>query len=118
MTGMSDTQPNKISDTQPRKKSARSMFWIGLLIVLASLLLGIGSGFGYGNIVRLNAEKTIVGQSLSEQFTLAQQDFELGNYDVVRQRLEYILDKDPNYPGAADLLTKLIVQMAITPTLT
>jgi hypothetical protein len=94
------------------------MFWISLLILFGALLLGAGSGYGVGNIVRLNAEKTLVGKSLSEQFVLAQQDFDLGNYEVVRTRLEYILDKDPNYPGAADMLTKLIVQMAITPTLT
>jgi hypothetical protein len=116
---MSDTQPNKLSDTQPRKfKWARSIFWIGLLSVFGALLLGAGSGYGIGNAMRLNAEKATVVQSLSEQLVLAQQDFDLGHYDNTRQRLEYIIKKDPNYPGAADLLTKVIVQMAITPTLT
>lgn len=116
---MSDTQPNNVSDTQPRKlKSARSLFWISLLILLAALLLGAGSGYGIGNTLRLNAQKATVVKSLSEQFTLAQQDFDAGHYDNTRKRLEFILKEDPNYPGAAALLTKVIVQMAITPTLT
>ncbi len=109
-----------MSDTQPRKLkwAARSMFWISLLALLAALLLGAGSGYGYGNILRLNAQKATVVKSLSEQFVLAQQDFDAGNYDNTRKRLEYILKQDPGYPGAGDLLTKVMVQMAITPTLT
>ncbi len=117
---LSDTQPKELSDTQPRKlkSAARSVFWISLLVLFAALLLGAGSGYGIGNVMRLNAQKATVAQSLSEQFALAQQDFDAGHYDNTRKRLEYILKEDPGYPGAADLLTKVLVQMAITPTLT
>jgi hypothetical protein len=125
---LTSTQPSELSgtpasapsDTQPRKKMrfAPSVFWISVLILVAALLLGGASGYGTGIAWRESAQATLTGKTLGDQFTLAQQDFANGNYDVVRQRLEYILKEDPNYPGAASMLTKVIVELAITPTLT
>lgn len=115
---MSDIQsPNNISpDTQPKKAPKRRMvFLIGLLILLASLALGGFTGYGYGIKIRIDAEQTSVSKTVAEQYTFAEQDFAAGRYDIARQRLESILESVPNYPGATELLTKLIVQMAITP---
>src|SRR5689334_1876548 len=116
---VSDTQPKDGSDTQPRKlKSPPRMFWISLLILVAALLLGAAAGYGKGMGDRIGAQHMTAVQSLAEQFALAQQDFDLGHYDNTQKRLEFILKEDPNYPGAAALLTNVIVQMAITPTIT
>ena len=117
----SSSGPDDLSDTKPRRlkmKMPSSIFWISLLILLAAVLLGGASGYGVGITARLNAQATNVDKTLSDQFALAQQNFAAGQYDEVRQRLEYILKESPNYPGAAALLTKVIVEMAITPTAT
>jgi hypothetical protein len=144
-TQFSDTQPNSLAetqssassqppasavvDTQPRnttppplpgpkpKRSARS-FWIGVLIIIAAIALGGLGGYNSGIGARLGVEKTNVAQSLSEQLTLAKQDFDNGRYENARQRLEYILQQDPNFPGAMDTLTMVMVKMSITPSAT
>jgi len=114
-----DTQPTNLSDTQPRKinkKPARLGFWISLLILIAAPILGSASGYSLGVGDRMNAQETVVSKSLSEQFTLAQQDMDAGRYDVARQRIEYILKQDTGYPGAATMLADILVKQSITPT--
>lgn len=67
-------------------------------------------------LARQQAEATQVAQSLGEQFTLTQEDVAAGRYEVARQRLEYILGEDPDFPGAQALLAEVIVKQQITPT--
>ncbi|MCX6068990.1 MAG: hypothetical protein NT121_25130 [Chloroflexi bacterium] len=104
---MNETQPQKLSDTQPRKvtKPSRWGFWISLLVLMAALGLGSAAGYGEGVYERVNAQSTKVGLQLSEQ----------GRYNVARQRLEYIIKQDATYPGAADKLAEVLVNQLITP---
>jgi len=116
---MSETQPSNLSDTQPRKvkkKPSRVAFWISLLVLISALGLGTTAGYNEGVRERVNAQKTSVAKSLGEQFALVQQDFDAGRYDVARQRLEYILQQDASYPGAAAKLADVLVKQSITPT--
>lgn len=116
---MSETQPSNLSDTQPRKiqkKPSRVGFWISLLILAFALVLGTTAGYGEGVRERVDAQETAVAKSLGEQFTLAQQDLEAGRYAVARQRLEYILQQDVNYPGVPAMLADVLVKQSITPT--
>jgi tetratricopeptide (TPR) repeat protein len=115
---MSETQPSNLSDTQPRKikkQPLRAGFWISLLILISALALGTTAGYGEGVRERVNAEATLDAQQFSEQFALAQQDFDAGRYDNARQRIEHILGLDPNYPGAAAMLADVLVKQSITP---
>ena len=91
---------------------------ITVLVLLAAVALGGAAGYGKGIGDRIAVQQTSEGKIVVEQFTLAQKDFAEKHYDAARQRLEYIIKTYPSYPGAADLLTSVIVQMSITPTLT
>lgn len=57
-------------------------------------------------------------QLLQEQFYLALNDFNQGNLELARQRFEYILERDPNFPAVADRLaeTLRILYATSTPT--
>lgn len=111
-----ETQPNKVSDTQPNKiKPGKAGFWISLLILLAALVLGGLAGYGRGIAERLDAKATLVANTLGEQLALAQQDIDAGRYDMARQRLEYIIEQEPGFPGVADKLAEVLVKQAITP---
>ncbi|RPH55295.1 MAG: hypothetical protein EHM81_14880 [Chloroflexi bacterium] len=115
---LSDTQPSasSIGDTQPRKVKPKGFqLWIVLLVIVGAIALGAFGGYNSGIGARVSAQKTNVAQSLSEQLALAQQDFEAGFYANARGRLEYILKQDPSFPGAAEKLTDVMVKMAITP---
>lgn len=138
--GTQKMKPFKPDDTQPRKplqvedqpsaaeepkteppvkKTSR---WRSILIgVLGFLLLiGLGSFSGYNRAlsVRENAQQAILATQLSQQFSFALVDIEFGRYENARQRLEYIIQKDPNFPGAQEKLTEVLVLSTIpTPTL-
>ncbi len=113
-------QPIKEDDTQPLKPVKRSR-WRSILISIVGflLLVGLGAFGGYssGIGVRTSAEDAILSQQLSEQYTLAIVDIESGRYEVARQRLEFIISRDPGYGGAQQRLTEVIVMSSMpTPT--
>lgn len=123
-----DTQPRKVVPAQdpqpvneepkPEKKPSR---WRSILTGVLGfiLLLGLGGFGGYNSAVaaRKNAETAIMSTQLSEQFSFALVDIEFGRYENARQRLEYIIQRDPNFPGAREKLTEVLVLSNIpTPT--
>lgn len=101
-------------DLPPVKKKRRGM-WI-LIGIVGMLIIGaIGSGTGYLMAVELrkNAE-------LNERLTLAATQFELAlndekneNYNAARQRLEYILQIYPQYPGLDEKLKDVMLAIAL-----
>jgi tetratricopeptide (TPR) repeat protein len=118
--GTQPSQPYQEGDTQPIKVKKPSR-WKSLLTgVLGFLILiGLGGFGGYGSGVkaRVNAEDAILTQQLSEQFSFALVDIQFGRYENARQRLEYIIQKDPNFPGAQEKLTEVLVLSNVpTPT--
>jgi tetratricopeptide (TPR) repeat protein len=58
-------------------------------------------------------------RQLGEQFQFALVDIEFKRYDNAQQRLEFIIDNDPTFPGAQEKLTEVLVLKNVpTPTLT
>jgi tetratricopeptide (TPR) repeat protein len=115
--------PLKEDDTQPikpvKKKSRR---WLSILIGILGfiLLIGLGGFSGYQSGIgdRKAVEESILSKQLSEQFSFALVDIQFKNYEAATQRLEYIISKDPSYPGAQEKLTEVLVISVIpTPTL-
>jgi tetratricopeptide (TPR) repeat protein len=107
---MADTQPTKITKT-----SNRTTLWVvlgAIALVIAGLLLGVLAGMN----TRKAAELEQIKQSLGEQFDLGMQEMENRQYDLARQRFEYILQYDPSYPGAQEKLTEVLVLLSATAT--
>jgi hypothetical protein len=121
------SQPIKEDDTQPIKPLKATPRWRSILISILGLLLLVGLG-GFGGYSaglgdRKTAQQAVIAGQLSEQFSYALVDIQFGRFDAARQRLEFIISHDPNYPGAADKLTEVLVKSTIptstpTPTLT
>jgi len=114
-------QPIKEDDTQPIKPVKPSR-WRSILISFFGFLLLIGlggfGGYSSGVAARVQAGNAILSQQLSEQYTLAIVDMESGRFEVAKQRLEYIIARDPNYAGAQQRLTEVLVMSSMpTPTL-
>jgi tetratricopeptide (TPR) repeat protein len=116
-------QPKK-DDTQPikpitKKPSRIRSILIGIFGFI--LLIGLGGYGGYSSAlgVRENAQVQIISQQLGEQYQFALVDIQFGRYAVAKQRLEFILQNDPTFPGALDTLTQVLVlsnQPTPTPT--
>ncbi len=106
--GTESTQPVQI------KKPAR---WPGILLsVLGALaLLGVSIFGGYQLAIgdRVSAKKESMQQLMTAQYQYALVDIQFGRYGAAKQRLEYIVDNDPSYPGAAQKLTEILVLMTV-----
>ena len=108
-------------DTQPLTPVKKAPRWrsiiLSILGAIALLALGALSGYGSGLSVRTSAESSTKTQQLMEQFQFALVDEQFGRYSVAQQRLEYIIQNDPTFPGAQTELAKVLVQLTIpTPT--
>jgi tetratricopeptide (TPR) repeat protein len=96
----------------------RRMFHIFLVYLAALIAIGLVAYFqGRG----LNSAEQIaqVSEAMHEQFELGIADLEAGHYEIARQRFEAIINFDPAYPGAEDMLVEALINLnvpTVTPT--
>lgn len=110
---LTQTQPT------PAKKRRRGWpFWT-MIGVLALVVIGVTSGFlGYfqGIRIRTEAADSQVHKTLEEQFRLGAQELAEGQNERARQRFEYILRIEPNFPGAQQGLAESLMRLNSTAT--
>ncbi|MBL8078054.1 MAG: hypothetical protein JNM55_08850 [Anaerolineales bacterium] len=116
-----EPQPVKKDDTQPIKPPKKPSRWKSILTGIVGVLVIFGlagyGGYGAGVGDRVAADEAIVSKQVTEQYQFALVDIQFGRYESARQRLEFIISKDPDYPGAAAKLTEVLVLSSIpTPT--
>ncbi len=114
-------QPFKEEDTQPIKPVKKAPRWRSILIsilgVIILLFLGGLGGYGRGLIVRKDTASQLISSQLTEQYQYALVDEQFGRFDTAKQRLEFIIQNNPSFPGVQNELAKVLVQMTI-PTVT
>ncbi len=126
---INDTQPNPVSaseaadpvtpDTQPQKPvQAGGKFprWLLVAAIAVLVVLGALSGYGAGMGQRKDAQSTQVAGQIQEQFDLGVQKMEAGQYELAKSHFEFVISKDPNYPGLLEAYTELLLRMDVTPT--
>jgi len=87
-------------------------FFLILAFVLAFYGLVIGLAVRQGNNRRLETQLTTQASQLARQMELAQEDYRKGSYQLVLTRLDWVLENDPNYPGAAALYQQTQAELA------
>lgn len=102
-------------------KKSRSLSWPLLITIslVALLLIAATSAFGgymSGINERTNFEVTQVAQQVDEQYQLGLQDLEAKRYELARQRFEYVIQLDPNYPGVTEQLALVLLEINTTAT--
>lgn len=116
---------HSLSDTQPTAVSRRSrlplwLLWVFLAGVILVTMTSVGVVLGYWSGQQegqhLNAVEAAI--SVQEQYQLGVQDMSAARYALARQRFEYVLAHDPNYPGVAEKLAEAmrIIFATATPT--
>jgi hypothetical protein len=111
MSELTDTQP-----TKTRKTMRKFPFWASALIVVLLLALGAFGGYNSALGSRRGAEATQNAQQVTEQFILGVQALDAGQYQVAKAHLKFVLDHDPNFPGAMEKWTALLLLTNLTPT--
>jgi tetratricopeptide (TPR) repeat protein len=102
-----NTQPN----TPLAKPKRRRAFLLNTLLLLVLIGAAVFGGYQSGIATRKNAETSAIIGQLGEQFQYALVDIEFGRYEIAKQRLEFIIEKDPTFPGAQEKLTEVLVKI-------
>ena len=112
---LGNTEPN-IAIRKPWRGRAFLFNALGLIIIL---ILAVLAGYGSGISIRRNNESSSMSQQLGQQFQYALVDIEFQRYENAKQRLDFILAHDPDFPGVQEKLTQVLVLMnQPTPTIT
>ncbi|TFH32603.1 MAG: tetratricopeptide repeat protein, partial [Anaerolineales bacterium] len=98
-----ETQP--VRAAKPRAGHS-TRFWLVILILLIATVFGIAISTGYARGLRLRElnQADTVAEVIQQQFTQGLDEFVAGNYELARQRFEYVLSLDPEFPDANEFL--------------
>ncbi len=87
------------------------------ILVLAGVAAASGfAGYNQGIALRTGAQATQVVATAKEQFELGVQDYAEGQYFRARQRFEYVIQLDPDYPGVTEKLAEVLLELNTTAT--
>jgi tetratricopeptide (TPR) repeat protein len=113
----SDTQP---IPAQKKKRGGQWMKHLGVYvsIFLAILAISAFGGFRIALYDRQENEKVQRARVAAEQYQLAMQNMQDGDYSTAVQRLEYVIKMYPSFPGAPEQLSLALLasQSTATPT--
>lgn len=86
------------------------LIWLLFAGAIITTLAMVGAMAGYQSAWQQHDQQQGIAsaEAILEQYTLAQEDMLAGRYDLARQRFEYVLQRDPSFPGAADSLAQVI----------
>lgn len=89
-------------------KRGGKWIWVGILIFVLLIATGVFLGYRNGVQRRLANEKALLMEQISLQLEWTYKDMDAGRYENAKARLEYIIEKYPEFPGVADLMTQVI----------
>jgi len=99
----------------PPAKRGIPWYLTALLVIFFLIFMVIVGGFGgyYSGIdARKKAESTQISGGLQEQYNLALTDIQQKHYGLAEQRLAYILQHDPKFPGLTEKLAQVKIAMS------
>lgn len=102
----------------PRKRSFRWLLWALVGVVLLATIAGTSAYGGYLSALemRRSNQATQVFSEAQQQFDLGMQDLLAKRYDLARQRFEYVIQLNPNFPGVTEALAQVLLALNTTAT--
>ncbi len=114
-----ETQPVKSSRGKPAKRWFSRRWWLLLILgVFLIMALAVTTGYSSGLARRGQIESEEAALVAQQQFDRGVEELLAGNLDLARQRFEYVLSLDPQFPGANEFLGEVLAglnQPTITP---
>lgn len=93
-------------NTHPRRRRLFRLIGFGL-IAIAILLLVYGTIIDFawrrGQALRVENEQLAIQEQIANQLALAEDNIRVGSYNLAIRRLDWILERDSDYPGAESL---------------
>jgi len=103
-----------VEEPTPNKKKHGGWVWVGILGMLVITAIGTAIGYKMAIDLRQRGELNERLVTATTQFELAIKNEQEGNLDLARQRLEYILEIYPDFPGLDEKLTDVMLAIALT----
>jgi tetratricopeptide (TPR) repeat protein len=112
---MQKNSPERHPKTTPNvqdQKPIRGWIWVLASFVLFVTAISLGSLGGYYSVIQAlkSQQEAMEDIELQTQFNLGIQDLDEGRFEVAKQRFEYIVSINPNYPG---VMEKLAISMQV-----
>lgn len=112
-------RPSLPDDTQPvhtnNPQAVPRRLWPWIIAVLGFIFVVLGSAViaGYAAGLKIREESGIANaaQVSKEQFDEGVEDFLAGRYELALQRIEYVLELDPNFDGATEMLGMIMTEL-------
>ena len=85
---------------------------IGFIVLTFTGTVGLAFGYISGSRDREDELTWAIANDIQTQYDLGLQDFEDGNYVLARERFDYVVQQDPNFPGAVDKLAETMILLS------
>ncbi len=110
-----EIDPNQ--DKKAARRQRRRLILLSVVVfIVVVALAGLGGYFKAIND-RVSNQESIVQTEVADQFLLGLINYERGEYELARQRFEYILQIDPNNAVAREKLTDTLLKLGQSNTL-
>lgn len=103
-----DSQQPVVTEEKPHTKRRSKWVWLGVLLFVLFIAAGVLLGYRNGVQRRLANEKALLMEQISLQLEWTYKDMDAGRYENAKARLDYIIEKYPEFPGIADLMAQVI----------
>lgn len=107
--------PPTVPVRAPRAPSPSTLGLVFALALLATIALAAWAGYQSGLSARDTQARATQAADLQVQFTRGVEDLAAKRPQVAVTRFEYILERDPAFPGAAEKLAEAQAALQITP---
>lgn len=111
---LEETSPSLPPESRGRQISRGVI--IGIIVFILVAGLGALGGYQVGVSNRVTEATLQIAIEAINQFEQARVEFEAGECEVALQRIEYVIQKSPDYPGATELLSNILICMQSTAT--
>jgi tetratricopeptide (TPR) repeat protein len=85
-------------------------------VLLLVILVGAGAGYFSGRTLHTQREQALSHTRDAEQYSLAVADIEAGRYKMAIERLNNVLQNEPDFPGALEKQQEALAAINATPT--
>lgn len=118
---MSDDNAMRKNETAVSARPVHLRRIFGLLLLLASLVLGIYLlaaylGWQSGEVLRQERQQTELSNQIARQLELAEENIAQGSYNLALSRLNWVLERSPGNARALALQQQAQQALRITPT--
>jgi len=114
-SSVTTTSPHPVPPPQPRRRVRTSVLVIIGLGLFAVLVLTVATltGVSAGRQRAGQSTDELLARAAQEQFDLGVEDLLATRYELARQRFDYVLQINPDYPGAAELLGRSLTALEL-----